>query len=241
MPSIRNTLQSTNFFERMTSRPVTGQLDDGTQTPAYDGSTADGVILVEPPIDTRIPPVPTVPPTYEVLTDEDTPVLPDSTPSADVASGQPATEASPAPARPESEARERSIYFVKIDDSGMVYTSPVKRRITVSTSPLVNTLNLLLQGPTDAEQRQGFTSLIPDGVLIQSVRIASNTAIISFNENFMFNSYGAEGYVAQLRQIIWTATEFPNIQDVQILIEGRRIEFLGESIRIGRPLSRDSL
>jgi spore germination protein GerM len=57
----------------------------------------------------------------------------------------------------------------------------------------------------------------------------------------MFNGYGAEGYVAQLRQIVWTATEFPNIHDVQILIEGRRIEFLGESIRIGRPISRDSL
>ncbi|MDR2865644.1 MAG: GerMN domain-containing protein, partial [Spirochaetaceae bacterium] len=44
-----------------------------------------------------------------------------------------------------------------------------------------------------------------------------------------------------LRQIVWTATEFSSVHDVQILIEGRKIDFLGEAIRIDRPLSRNSL
>ncbi|MDR3124205.1 MAG: GerMN domain-containing protein, partial [Treponema sp.] len=67
-----------------------------------------------------------------------------------------------------------------------------------------------------------------------------STAYLSFSEDFQFNTYGVEGYIGQLRQIIWTATEFPNISDVQILIEGRRIDYLGERIAIGSPLGRDA-
>jgi spore germination protein GerM len=239
MPAIRKTLQSTRFIERLTNRPVTDETDVES-SPAGEAQPADGVIFVEPSAVPEPPPVPFA----DGVSAENAP--------ADDAAGQAATETMPPPAlpaaetvsppvRPAPEARERAIYFVKIDDLGMVYTASVKRRITVSDSPLLDVLNLLLRGPTGAERSQGFTSLIPDGVLVQNVRITGNTAVISFSENFMFNSYGAEGYVAQLRQIVWTATEFPNIHDVQILIEGRRIDFLGESIRIGRPISRDSL
>jgi hypothetical protein len=245
LPAIRKTLQSTRFIERLTNRPVTGETD-GEPVPAGEPSPADGVILVEPS-------VPYVEPAGGALTDGRAAGIPaENAPAVDAAAGQPADEAAPVPAlpaietasppaSPAAEARERAIYFVKIDDLGMVYTAPVKRRITVSDSPLLDVLNLLLRGTTDAERSQGFTSLIPDGVLVQNARVAGNTAVISFNENFMFNSYGAEGYVAQIRQIVWTATEFSNIHDIQILIEGRRIDFLGESIRIGRPISRDSL
>jgi spore germination protein GerM len=41
---------------------------------------------------------------------------------------------------------------------------------------------------------------------------------------------------------VWTATEFPNVVTVQVLIEGRRVDYLGsEGIWIGGPLGRDSL
>ncbi|MFQ3547172.1 MAG: hypothetical protein SNJ56_02450 [Termitinemataceae bacterium] len=40
--------------------------------------------------------------------------------------------------------------------------------------------------------------------------------------------------------MLWTATEFPSVTRVQILIEGAVVPFLGEGIRIGGPLSRDS-
>jgi hypothetical protein len=237
LPAIRKTLQSTRFVERMTNRPVTDETD-GEPPPVVEERPADGVIFVEPPAAPEPPPVPS---TDGTSTDGNAAGIPEDAPAADGAARRPAVETVPPPARPAAEARERAIYFVKIDDLGMVYTAPVKRSVTSSDSPLLDVLNLLLLGPTDTEQGQGFTSLIPDGVLVQNARVAGNTAVISFNENFMFNGYGAEGYVAQLRQIVWTATEFPNINDVQVLIEGRRIEFLGESIRIGRPISRDSL
>jgi spore germination protein GerM len=106
---------------------------------------------------------------------------------------------------------------------------------------MLDALNVLLQGPTGEEQRRGLVSLIPSGTRILSATVRGSTAYISFSEEFQYNTYGVEGYAAQLRQIIWTATEFSNVRDVQILIEGRRVDYLGEGIWIGSPISRDGL
>jgi spore germination protein GerM len=52
---------------------------------------------------------------------------------------------------------------------------------------------------------------------------------------------GVEGFVAQLQQIIYSTTEFPTVDRVQILIEGKRVEYLGgEGIYIGEPISRNT-
>lgn len=145
-----------------------------------------------------------------------------------------------APIAPPQQTRERTVYLVRVDSAGLVFLTPVKRQSPVNESPLVTTLGILLQGPAAMEKQQGILSLVPDGTRVLSAAVDRGIATINFNENFMFNSFGAEGYIAQLKQIIWTATEFPNIQEVQIQVEGRRVEYLGETIRLDRPLSRDS-
>jgi spore germination protein GerM len=240
LPLIRGTLKSTHIVERLTNRPITADQTEEEAPPAGE-ETPPGIISVVPPPAAEIPSVPdtalsAVPETAGGETAETTGMGTDTgTESIAAENIRPQNEESP-PA-----SRERVIYFVKIDNSGLVFTSPVKRRVFVSDSPLLDVLNLMLQGPAESEQKQGLTSLIPEGARIQNIKVTGNTAVVSFNENFMFNSYGVEGYIAQLRQIIWTATEFPNVSDVQILIDGRRVDFLGESIRINRPLGRDSL
>jgi len=105
---------------------------------------------------------------------------------------------------------------------------------------MVDTLNVLLSGPSSSELNKGLLNLIPEKTRILSATVRGNTAYISFSEDFLFNTFGIEGYVAQLRQIVWTATEFPNVNDVQILIEGRRLDYLGEGIWIGSPINRQS-
>ncbi|MDR1277299.1 MAG: GerMN domain-containing protein [Treponema sp.] len=153
---------------------------------------------------------------------------------------EPAAEQRPAPA-PEQPGRERNIYFTQVDKEGVILRSKTSRKISSSDSPMLDALGVLLQGPTTEEQRRGIVSLIPQGSRILSATVRGSTAYISFSEEFQYNTYGVEGYAAQLKQIVWTATEFPNIQDVQILIEGRRVDYLGEGIWIGSPLSRDEL
>jgi spore germination protein GerM len=106
---------------------------------------------------------------------------------------------------------------------------------------MVDVLTILIQGPNTEEQRQGLVTLIPRGTRILAARVQGTTAYISFSEEFQYNTYGVEGYAAQLRQIVWTVTEFPDVKDVQILIEGRRVDYLGEGIWIGSPVNRNTL
>ena len=137
--------------------------------------------------------------------------------------------------------RDRTMYFINVDRDGTILRIKVNRSLPVTDSPLTDTLSALLAGPVPDEQDRGLITLIPEGTRIMNATIRGNTAYINLNEDFQFNIYGVEGYAGALRQIVWTATEFPNVLDVQILIEGRRIDFLGEGVWIGSPVTREML
>ena len=106
---------------------------------------------------------------------------------------------------------------------------------------MTDAIQALISGPNTEEKGKGLISLIPPSTRILSATVRGETAYISFSEDFQYNTYGVEGYAAQLRQIVYTATEFPNVRNVQILIEGRRVDYLGEGIWIGSPLDREML
>jgi len=148
-------------------------------------------------------------------------------------------EAQTPPAKP-AQTRDRNIYYAQINKDGQILQSKVTRKITVSDSPMVDTLNVMLAGPSSGELTKGLLNFIPENTRIISATVRSSTAYINFSEDFLFNKFGVEGYVAQLRQIVWTVTEFSNVSDVQILVEGRRLDYLGEGIWIGSPINRQS-
>ena len=139
-----------------------------------------------------------------------------------------------------AQTRDRAVYFTQVNSDGQILHSRVTRRVPVSESPMQDALNVLLLGPSVDEIARGILNLIPQNTRVLSAAVRGNTAYINFNEDFLFNTYGVEGYVAQLRQIVWTVTEFQNVRDVQILIEGRRMDYLGDGIWIGSPISRQS-
>ena len=137
--------------------------------------------------------------------------------------------------------RDRVLYFTQIDRSGVILRVKVDRKFPVSDSPLTDVLRALITGPNGEETQKGLITLIPANTKILSATVRGDTAYISFSEDFQYNTYGVEGYAGQVRQIVFTATEFPNVRDVQILIEGRRVDYLGEGVWIGSPLSREML
>ena len=85
-------------------------------------------------------------------------------------------------------------------------------------------------------------SLIPEGTRLLGASVKNGTATLNFNEAFELNqTVGVEGYIAQLMQIVYTATEFSTVRSVQILIEGEKKDYLGsEGQWIGSPLARSS-
>jgi hypothetical protein len=153
----------------------------------------------------------------------------------------PARPQTPAPVTPAPEIRERALYFTQVDREGAILRVKVPRKLSVSDSPMVDSLTALIGGPNADEQRRGLISLIPNETRVLNATVRGNTAYISLSEDFQLNTHGVEGYAASLRQIVWTVTEFPNVEDAQILIEGRRVDYLGEGIWIGSPLDRETV
>jgi len=141
------------------------------------------------------------------------------------------------PTRP----RAATLYFIRIDDDGVISRQDVRRMIPASDTPLSDALGAVIAGPDESELRQHLVSLIPSGTKLLGVRVQGTTAIVDLSEPFMYNHYGIEGYAGQLKQIVYTATSFPTVHDVQILIDGQRHDYLGgEGVYIGGPLSRNS-
>jgi germination protein M len=142
---------------------------------------------------------------------------------------------------PKPKTRIATLCLVRVEDDGSIILKEVKRSLPVSDSPLFDSLNALMKGPSADDIKSGYMSLVPQGSKILSVTMRGSTAEVNLSEAFMYNSLGVEGYVGQLKQIVWTATAFPNVHDVQFLIEGRHVEFMGgEGVYVGIPKSRNS-
>ncbi len=133
------------------------------------------------------------------------------------------------------------LFFVSVDADGNVNRKSVIRAIPKSDSPLTNTIRALLQGPSDSEKAM---TLIPPGTKILGASVRDGIAAINLSEEFEFNSVGADGYRAQLMQIVYTATEFATVESVQFLVDGQRKDYIGSGedvwMWIGSPYTRSS-
>jgi len=152
-------------------------------------------------------------------------------------------------ATPESEQentrkrlRKALIYFIKVDEEGVIHLKGFERAVYYNDSPLTETLVTLLKGPQSKEINLEYYSMIPENTHINNIYVKNQIAYIDFNDSFRFNPLGREGLKAQLNQIVYTATEFSTVSKVQILIDGAKVNYLGpEGLFIGEPLSRASL
>ena len=169
-------------------------------------------------------------------------------PAADVLQAPSAKPAArPATVKPAAVAdtpilRRARLHFISVDPDGTTRTVAVDRELPQSDSPLRDAIVALLAGPDAREKGQGLASMIPAETRLRSATVKSRTAFLDFTESFRFTAGGVEGLAAELRQVVSTATEFPTVDQVQILIEGEKVRFLGtEGVRIDEPLSRASV
>ena len=136
---------------------------------------------------------------------------------------------------------DMAVYFATIDENGNVEITSVTRQIEKSDSPMMSALNAVISGVTEEEAERGLQSLIPEGSELLGATVADGVATLNFNDAFEYNNFGFQGSFYQLMQIVYTATEFPTVDSVQILINGEKQEYLGsEGVFIGSPLDRKS-
>ena len=132
--------------------------------------------------------------------------------------------------------------FIKVDSDGSIIRKIVKRTGAKSDSPLTTALNYIILGPNKTlSAEKDCMSFIPKGTKLLSARVTDGVAYLNFNDAFEFNEEGGEGSRFQMMQVVYTATAFSTVNSVQILIEGKKQEYLGsEGFWIGSPLSRSS-
>jgi spore germination protein GerM len=247
---IQETLARTNFHEIVKTQTGSDKAHDPQAQPSPSGPEAAAKPAAQPTPEPKTAPQaePDQAAPDQVAPQAQTTAKPSAKPEEKPAAPKTAQDPKPAATTPKAavsapvaRTRAAALFFVRIDDDGVIVRQEVKRQISVSDSPLLDSLSALLQGPSEDEIRKKLISLVPQGTKLLSAQVRGSTAYLNFNEAFMYNHYGIEGYAGQLKQVVYTSTAFPTVQDVQILIEGEKHDYLGgEGVFIGRPLSRNS-
>jgi hypothetical protein len=134
-----------------------------------------------------------------------------------------------------------AVCFIRIDNEGEITGVKATRDYPYEFPLLSEVVQELLRGPTDSEKEDGLITLIPPGTKLLSQSFRGSTLYLSLSEDFRYNRNGKLGYQFQLVQLTETLKEFP-VNDVQILIEGKRIDYLDFSreYSIGSPLPVNS-
>jgi len=153
---------------------------------------------------------------------------------------KPAQKKQEPPKQIQSTFRDSALYFVFFSPNGEIKLNKINRKVQVSGSPLQAVMDVLLEGATPDELNQGYLSLIPPGTRLKSIRVSDGIATMDFSEEFMFNTFGPEGMKNQLKQIIYTASEFPTVKAVQFLIDGKKVDYISEGVKTKEPLTKNS-
>ena len=134
------------------------------------------------------------------------------------------------------------LFFMAINSDGSISRKEVTRQMKKTTSPLVDSINALIAGPSVEEEASGCRTLVSNGTQLIGASVSSDgTATLNFSSEFEFNQFGIEGTRGQLQQVVYTATAFPTVERVKFLIDGEEREYLGsEGVWISKPLSRDN-
>ncbi len=165
---------------------------------------------------------------------------PDPTPAVTPAPAaeEPSVPEPPLPSTPNT----YRLYFLKLSPDGRMEPSSFARELPAGATPLSAVLKALMLGPTLQDKAQGAITMIPEGTKLLSVRLHDKTALVSFSDEFQQNTSGLEGLAGQLKEVVWTATQFGSVDSVQILINGQSVDTLGDGgISVSSPLTRGSV
>ncbi len=133
-------------------------------------------------------------------------------------------------------SKEVDIYFSSADGE---HLKAERRRISQGPkeSEIKEVLTILVKGPRNPD----FGRTVPDGTRVLDVSVKGRTAFADFSSEIIKNHPGgSSGELETIYSIVDTITlNFPEIMDVQILVEGKKEETLAGHIDISLPLAPD--
>ena len=93
----------------------------------------------------------------------------------------------------------------------------VRREVPHTLGVARASLEQLLAGPTRAESQDGLTTAIPSGTALREVTLANGTITVDVTGGFSSSEADPGLRVAQ---VVYTATQFATVHDVQLELEG---------------------
>ncbi|MBE3586261.1 GerMN domain-containing protein [Desulfofundulus thermocisternus] len=118
------------------------------------------------------------------------------------------------------------------------YLVAERREIPVTKAIARATLRELCRGPASGS---GFNPTIPPGTRVKDINIRDGLAIVDFSRELKERHRGgSSAELLTVYSIVNTLTQFPSVQQVQILVEGRPLETLAGHLDISGPLKRDA-
>ncbi|MGM0438131.1 MAG: GerMN domain-containing protein [Bacillota bacterium] len=125
---------------------------------------------------------------------------------------------------------EISVYFATQE---AMFLAPEKR--VIDTENLYqNAINELIVGPSDPVNSQ----TIPDEVELKDIEIVNGEARVNFNRALIDNHWGGStGERMTVYSIVNTLTQFEEIEEVTLLIEGEEVNTLVGHMDLTKPLT----
>jgi len=100
------------------------------------------------------------------------------------------------------------------------------------------TLESMLEGVTEDDVRLGLASAIPEGTTLNSVAIEGTTGVVDLSAEFAAGG-DAESARQRLAQVVYVMTQFPEVEDVSILVDGEALTAVGDAgVAVGGNLTR---
>lgn len=123
------------------------------------------------------------------------------------------------------------VYFVRSTPTNFLLV-PVVRACPRPATP-ETALELLLAGPTSEENKQNLWPSVSAGTKVLGLKVADGLASVNFSKELQTNFVGGsqlEGHLVDA--IVSTLLQFPEIERIEILIEGERAESIAGHVLI---------
>jgi hypothetical protein len=147
----------------------------------------------------------------------------------------------------EAETTDIRLYFAAPGGGTLGRADPflvsVHREIPSTPGIAAAALEELVDGPSTDDQAliDGVASEVPDDTLVLGVNIDDGLATIDLSREFEAGG-GSLSMFLRLAQVVYTATQFPTVDEVEFMLDGRPVTvFSGEGIEIDGPASRADL
>ena len=139
----------------------------------------------------------------------------------------------------QNKKQEKIIKIFLLDDNGNLRAINRTCNLEEEKSCFKFAIKELVSAPTKWEKSKGYTSEIPAGTKILSIRESSNSILIDLSSNFESGG-GAESTYTRIKQIIKTANTNSSTP-TYLYINGKQANVIGgEGIMIKQPLNERS-